>query len=294
MLKDDKYPKPDYYFYKRYFDKKRNRATFAMFRSDTRDQIKASCDLQVLRDICKKKGVPLLTYEEEQEQELHKKTNQIEKRQKILDLMPDPDFFYIQMSYNKTRPKYLLHRPGFKPLVASFTNLEYLYEWVEQKYPGIKVLTPDEYKKYRNIPKNDTEYYVREAINNGVSKYQLMKSFPKSDWSHVYIEISDDKEKLEEKAKLLNNKNYERTNTIVSQSNIKEINKQYKKMVGDLIIINDDVIIEKTGRYLKDYLYENYYHQVIKKCEKVIFADDDHFNFNKDNLIIDDSRCKNS
>ena len=65
-------------------------------------------------------------------------------------------------------------------------------------------------------------------------------------------------------------------------------------MVGDLIIINDDVIIEKTGRYLKDFLYENYYHQVIKKCEKVIFADDDHFNFNKDNLIIDDSRCKNS
>ena len=51
MLKDDKYPKPDYYFYKRYFDKKRNRATFVMFRSDTRDQIKASCDLQVLREI---------------------------------------------------------------------------------------------------------------------------------------------------------------------------------------------------------------------------------------------------
>lgn len=292
MLKDDNYPKPDYYFYKRYFDRKRNRATFAMFRSDTRDQIKASCDLQVLRDICKKKGVPLLTYEEEQEQELHKKTNQIEKRKKILDLMPDPEFFYIQMSYNRSRPKYLLHRPGFKPLVASFTNLEYLYEWVNEKYPGIKVLTPDEYREFRNLPKNDTEYYVREAINNGVLKYQLMKSFPKSDWSHVYIETSDDKEKLEEKAKLLNDGIYQRDLPKVSQSNIKDLTKIYYDLVGDLTIIDGDVIIEKNGRYLKDFLYENYYHYPIKKCEKVIFVDDDHFNFSEKNLALDSSRCK--
>lgn len=292
MLKDDKYPKPDYYFYKRYFDKKRNRASFVMFRSDTRDQIKSSCDLQVLRSICKEKGVPLITYEEEQEQDLHRKTNQVEKRKKILDLMPDPEFFYIQMSYNQARPKYLLHRPGFKPLVASFTNLEYLYEWVQNKYPGVKVLTPEEYDQYRARPKTDDEYYVREAIINGEVKYQLMKSFPQSNWSHVHIDTSDDKKKLEDKAKLLNDKEYGQEQIEVSDSEIVKLNKLYHNLVGDLIVINNDVVIEKTGHYLKNFLYENYHNYPIKKCEKVVFADDNHFNFNEDNLILDDSKCK--
>ena len=293
ILKDDEYPNPDYYFYKRYYDKKRGRASYVMFRSDTRDQMKASTDLQVLREICKKKGVPLLTYEEEQEQEIHKKTNQVEKRQKILDLMPDPEFFYIQMSYNKSRPKYLLHRPNFKPLIASFTSLESLYEWVEEKYPGIKVLTLDEYKEYRNIPKDDTEYYVRETRINGRVKYQLMKSFPNSNWSHVHIETSDDKEKLEEKAKLLNDGLYNKGIDQVSKSDIKDLSKRYHDVVGgDLILIKNDVVIEKNGRYLKDILYEDYHKKAIRKCEKVVFANKNHFDFSINNLILDKSKCK--
>ena len=30
MLKDDGYPKPDYYFYKKYYDKKRDTTSFVM------------------------------------------------------------------------------------------------------------------------------------------------------------------------------------------------------------------------------------------------------------------------
>lgn len=291
MLKDDGYPKPDYYFYKKYYDKKRDTTSFVMFRSDTRDQIKSSTDLSVLRGICREKGVPLFTYEEEQEQEMHKKTNQVEKRRKILEMMPDPEYFFVKMSYNKSKPKYLLHRPGFKPLLASFSSMDALEEYVNDKYPGVPLLSPEEYKARKSVPVNTLEYYVRDVATSTGVKYQLMKSFPNSNWSDVYIDVSDSKEDMEMKADLLNNRLYIKDDKQVPESDIVSLRKRYQNLVGDIILINDEIIIEKNGRFLKNFLYENYHNYPIKKCEEVVFKNENIFDFSKENLILDKSKC---
>ena len=58
--------------------------------------------------------------------------------------------------------------------------MDALEEYVNDKYPGVPLLSPEEYKARKSVPVNTSEYYVRDVSTSTGVKYQLMKSFPNS------------------------------------------------------------------------------------------------------------------